>query len=245
MSTVVFLGSSLPRALVPPQDRVELRPPAAMGDIARAVSEGHEAVVLIDGVFEDRPSVWHKEILWALSRGVAVIGAASMGALRAAELDSLGMLGQGEVYAAYAAGVFTDDDEVAVIHGPAETGYLPLSDAMVDIRDAAALAVKEGVVTASEAAAIIACAKARYFKERSLAAAAHATLRHCRTGRELADALAWFGTERPGVKARDALMVLHDLDRCQDLARRRAASAGAFAPTVYLRRLEPFGYRAD
>lgn len=245
MSAVVFLGSSLPRVLVPPRHGAELRPPAAMGDIVRAVSQGHDAVVLIDGGFEDRPAVWHKEILWALSRGVAVIGAASMGALRAAELDSLGMLGQGEVYAAYAAGVLTDDDEVAVIHGPAETGYLALSDAMVDIRDAAALAVKEGVIAAAEAAAIVACAKARHFKERSLAQAAHETLRHGRTGPQLADALAWFETGRPGVKARDALMVLQNLDRCLPLARRRAASAIAFTPTVYLRRLEPFGYRAD
>ena len=53
------------------------------------------AIGIIDGVFLDVASVWHREILWALSQGVHVFGAASMGALRAAELDGFGMRGVG------------------------------------------------------------------------------------------------------------------------------------------------------
>ena len=48
--------------------------------------------------------MWHKEILFALSEGIDVYGAASMGALRAAELDAFGMRGIGDVYSAYAEG---------------------------------------------------------------------------------------------------------------------------------------------
>ena len=88
----------------------------------------------MDGVFERVPAVWHKEILFALSEGIHVYGAASMGALRAAELDRFGMRGVGEVYRAYADGVLEDDDEVAVAHAGAEDGFRPISDSMVDIR---------------------------------------------------------------------------------------------------------------
>ena len=66
-----------------------------------------------------------------------------MGALRAAELDSFGMVGIGAIYRAYRDGVLEDDDEVAVAHRTAEEGFAPTSEPMVDIRwtlEAAALA---------------------------------------------------------------------------------------------------------
>ena len=75
------------------------------------------------------------------SEGVHVYGAASMGALRAAELDAFGMHGVGYVYRAYADGVLEDDDEVAVAHAGAEHGFRALSDAMVDVRATLAAAV--------------------------------------------------------------------------------------------------------
>jgi hypothetical protein len=46
-------------------------------------------------IFDSTPAVLHKEILWAMDRGVGVSGAASMGALRAAELHWYGMVGVG------------------------------------------------------------------------------------------------------------------------------------------------------
>ena len=42
--------------------------------------------------------------------------------------------GVGRIFEAYRDGELEDDDEVAVIHGPAETGYVALSEAMVNIR---------------------------------------------------------------------------------------------------------------
>ena len=74
-------------------------------------------------MFERALPVWHKEILWALARGVHVFGAASMGALRAAELHAFGMVGVGRIFAAYRDGELEADDEVAVLHGPAEVGF--------------------------------------------------------------------------------------------------------------------------
>ena len=123
MNAVAFLGPSLPQDQAKTFGDAILLPPARRGDIVRAINEHDpEIILIIDGYFEQVPSVWHKEILWALSQGRTVAGAASMGALRAAELDQFGMLGVGRIYQAYSCGTFApfdeafeDDDEVAVL----------------------------------------------------------------------------------------------------------------------------------
>ncbi|MFF4010634.1 TfuA-like protein [Streptomyces sp. NPDC001717] len=93
-------------------------PPARHGDFDDAAIEAGHTVVLIDGVYHQAPALRHKEILAAIARGVRVIGAASIGALRAAELHGHGMIGSGRIYGAYRRGVLTGDDEVAVGQAP-------------------------------------------------------------------------------------------------------------------------------
>jgi hypothetical protein len=90
-----------------------------------------------------------------------------MGALRAAELAPFGMEGVGEIFAAYCDGTFEDDDEVAVIHCPAELGWKPLSEAMVNIRRTLAEAQRADVIKRSTHIALLAIAKATYYAERS------------------------------------------------------------------------------
>jgi len=109
-------------------------PPAAQGDVYRAALAKPVGIGILDGYFERVPAVSHKEILWAMAQGVHVLGAASMGALRAAELATFGMEGVGTIYEAYARGDLQADDEVAVAHALAEEGYRPLSEALVNIR---------------------------------------------------------------------------------------------------------------
>ncbi len=147
MSIVVFLGPTLSVAEARAELDASYRPPVSHGDVLRAVREAPQAIGIVDGYFERVPSVWHKEILWALSRGVHVFGAASMGALRAAELAPFGMEGVGAVYEAFARGDLEDDDEVAVAHASADEGYRPLSVAMVDIRATLRAAVTAGVIS--------------------------------------------------------------------------------------------------
>ena len=146
----------------------EYLPPAGHGDVLRAALRRPRAIALVDGVFETVPAVWHKEILFALSEGIHVYGAASMGALRAAELDRFGMRGVGAVYSAYADGTLEDDDEVAVAQADAEHGFRALSDAMVDVRATLAAAVADGIVAASAAEAIAARVKATFYPRRRL-----------------------------------------------------------------------------
>jgi hypothetical protein len=150
-----------------PQHDLTCRGPAKCGDITHAVDQGFRAVGLVDGRFEDVAAVWHKEILYALSRGVAVYGAASMGALRAAECYRFGMIGIGEVFERYAFGGLEDDAAVAQVHAPAEFGYIAFSEAMVTVDASLDAAFAAGAITAEERRLIRSRADGVFFKERT------------------------------------------------------------------------------
>lgn len=131
---VAFLGPSL---AVKPRRGLRVLPPARQGDVWRALELRPRAIALVDGVFESRPSVWHQEILDALDSGVAVFGGASMGALRAAELHTYGMVGVGQIFRWYRDGALIDDADVALLHGDAEHRFRPLTVPQVNVRWAA------------------------------------------------------------------------------------------------------------
>jgi hypothetical protein len=166
MTAFVFVGPSLGRDLPPPDPAITILPPAARGDVYRAVRHHPRIIGLIDGYFDGVPAVAHKEILFALQAGIHVLGAASMGALRAAELQIYGMRPVGTIAAAYADGTIEADDEVAVLHGPAETGWLPLSEPLVNIRATLAAATAAGVLDPPAAASLISKASSLFYKER-------------------------------------------------------------------------------
>ena len=84
-AVVVFLGPSLPREQAEAVLQADYRPPAKRGDIYQAAREGAGVICLIDGVFFQECSVAHKEVIYALEAGARVLGASSMGALRASE----------------------------------------------------------------------------------------------------------------------------------------------------------------
>ena len=166
MTIVVFAGPSLDRADAAVPGLTYL-PPAAEGDIYRAAREDPRAIALIDGYFEAQPAVWHKEILWAMSEGIHVFGAASMGALRASELWSFGMVGAGVIYRAYRRGVLIDDAEVAVLHGPAELGYPSVTEALVNVRANLSRARAKGVLSSATRRLVLRSAMSVYYKDRS------------------------------------------------------------------------------
>lgn len=169
MNVVVYLGPTMPvadaQAILP--DATYL-PPAAQSDILSIVDQRRpDAVLLIDGVFTQALSVWHKEILYALEQGVAVYGASSMGALRVAETAAFGATGVGRIFEGYLTGELTDDDEVAVVHATSEWGYRSLSDAMVNVRATLAAARDTGVIDDATHDRLIDLAKNRFYPERS------------------------------------------------------------------------------
>ncbi len=141
-------------------------PPARQGSIYRAALEEPAAIGLIDGFFDHVPAVSHKEILWALSQGIHVFGGASLGALRAVELEAFGMEGVGKVFEAFRDDELDDDDEVAVAHAPAEAGFQLLSVALVDIRATLAAAVAAGILDPPDREVLETAAKELFYPNR-------------------------------------------------------------------------------
>ena len=164
----VFLGPTLAEkdtraeldAVLPP-------PPAAAGDVYRLWQRRPRAIGIVDGYFDHVPAVWHKEILWMMEHGVHVFGAAGLGALRAAELDSFGMRGTGWIYQAFREGTLDRDDEVAVRHAAAEDGYRPLSEAMVNIRRTLHAAQEQDIISAVTLGTLAAAGAALFYRDRT------------------------------------------------------------------------------
>ncbi len=178
-TTVVFCGPSITAEEVraeltrllqhDPGSALVTLPPVAQGDVIQAVrSHAPHTMVIIDGVFERVPAVWHKEILWAMDNGVHMVGASSMGALRAAELHTFGMVGVGEVFLQFRDALLDDDDEVAVSHTMAEDNFRPLSTAMVDLRHHFGVAREAGLISDAEEEHLTRTAKALPYGQRAM-----------------------------------------------------------------------------
>lgn len=169
MNDYIFLGPTL-RADDAGKilDAVYL-PPVSHGRVYEIARKRPKAIGIVDGYFESVRAVLHKEILWALSQGIRVYGSASMGALRAAELAPFGMRGVGRIFEEYVRGDLEDDDEVAVGHGPEEYDFMPVTDAMVNVRATLQAAARAGVIRMSAQTAFTRIAKGIYYKERTYA----------------------------------------------------------------------------
>jgi hypothetical protein len=207
----VFLGPTLPVEEARQILNARYLPPVAMGDVYALMARRPQVIAIVDGLFEQRPAVWHKEILFALSRGVRVLGASSMGALRAAELHAFGMEGVGEIFGAFMRGQLTDDDEVTVVHGPAADGWRPLSDAMVNLRLGLRLAETAGAIGGETHRRLIELGKALFYPERSWPALIAEGHKAGLPVEELQALRAFVRREQPDQKRADARQLLAHL----------------------------------
>jgi len=164
---ILFAGPSLHGAQYDAGD-VIVRGPAQMGDVERAVADGATAVGIADGHYQQVGAVWHKEILLAISQGTAVYGAASMGALRAAECEPFGMVPVGSIARRYCSGELYDDADVALTNGPAELGFPPLTEPMVDVEATVACLIAQHLISPTGAAAVTAGARRIFFADRTV-----------------------------------------------------------------------------
>ncbi len=214
---VVFCGPTVSRIQVKSLIRATVRPPAAQGDIIRACHEGFSLIGLIDGYFNHVPAPWHKEILWAMTRGVYVFGAASMGALRAAELSDFGMIGVGQIFSDYLSGRLTDDDEVAIAHLDERRHFAAVSEAMVNIRATLKAAVREKIIRRTTAAALCAEGKKTFFPERTfpgLLSWGRQAFGGNSAAKELDNLERWLAKGMVNQKERDALDLLEVMRTC-------------------------------
>lgn len=223
---VVFTGPTLARSDLQPRDGMVFLPPAAQGDVYRAARERPLAIGIVDGYFEGQASVWHKEILWAMDQGIHVFGSASMGALRAAELHVFGMRGVGRIFEAYRDGRYEDDDEVAVLHAPADAGFLTLSEPMANIRATLELATDQGIIERDEAGLMASLSKKKFYQERRWPDLLNLAERDGFGGVRLQAFKTWLAENRVDRKALDALEMLDVIAGC--LAENQTAPAAGY-----------------
>lgn len=167
MKTYVFVGPTISQAEARRWLDATYLPPVSQGDIISLLADRPQAIGIIDGYFDSVPSVWHKEILLALSEGTLVAGAASMGALRAAELHTFGMVGVGEIFRWYRDGEIDADDEVALRHASGEHGYKPLSEPLVNVRKTLYTAHDLGIIHEDTLTALLNLGKRTHYSQRS------------------------------------------------------------------------------
>ena len=165
VKVIIFTGPSLHPDDAKKILNADYRPPVARDDILIALKDKPEVIGIIDGVFHQKPAVSHKELLKALDSGVKVVGGSSMGALRASELDELGMIGVGMVYDAYKTGKIESDDDVAVVFNPKNMEQL--SEALVTMNYNFEQAFKEGLISPEELENLNKAAKAIYYPKRT------------------------------------------------------------------------------
>jgi hypothetical protein len=211
---VIFTGPSLHPSKAEPLLEATYLPPIRRGDLTRLLAAKPRIVGIIDGEFYQSLAVTPKEVLALLEAGVAVYGAASMGALRAVELHCHGMIGVGTVFRLFRRGVLDADDEVALAYS--EETYQALSEPLINTRYALRAAVRRGILIRAEVAEIVSVIKSFYFPERTR----QLVLLIARkvAGRERANKLGDFlATEAPDVKNRDARLLLERI--CRDIDR--------------------------
>lgn len=198
------------RSVIPDAEVVQ---PISFGDALSYGLRSGDTLLIVDGLFFQRPSVRHKELLTLIGDNVRVVGSSSMGALRAAELHPFGMEGYGWVFEGYRDGVLEADDEVGMVHGEPEDGYPVFVDALVNMRHTVAKAVDAGVLSSSLAHDVIAAARATPFTMRTW----HRLLIDVGApdSRQLARQLR---SLRVDVKHADALLALHQIVRGPRLA---------------------------
>ena len=162
---IVFLGPSLEQTAAEKILSAHYLPPAKRGDLLAAVNNGATIIGLIDGVFHQESAVAHREILTALKKGVYVIGSSSMGALRAAEMDTLGMVGIGKIYRMYKSGEIESDDEVALVFDP--SSGMALSEPLINIRFTLRRAKDSGIIDTGAHDALLAAARSVFYPQRT------------------------------------------------------------------------------
>lgn len=139
-------------------------PPIKRGDLMDSKIDSYDIIGIIDGVFLQNSAVAHREILKRLNEGKKIFGASSMGALRASELDTYGMIGVGKIYEYYKNGIITDDDEVAVTFSE---DFHQITFSMINFRIMVQNAIKDGIIHEKDGEDLLKIAKSLYYPLRT------------------------------------------------------------------------------
>ena len=214
MKILIYTGLSIPfdeaRQILDSSDDVEViyKRPIKRGDLGHDIKENPDIIGIIDGVFHQNSAVGHREILDVMKRGVKVFGASSMGALRASELDSLGMQGIGYCYNQYASGIIDSDDDVAVMLD--SESLEALSVPLISMDYVFANAVSENILTPDEKDELVEISKSTFYPKRNYAN----TLAKSSLDDEKKSKLINFIRESEDIKKQDAKELLNFIKNC-------------------------------
>src|ERR1700755_1895690 len=164
MKTIVFSGPSIAEAEVHRLAACTHAPPIKRGDLER--NGDYDVFVILDGEFGQNMSVSPKEILAVLERGKTVIGAASMGALRASELDRSGMIGVGWVYDYFRRQAVRRDADVALAYSLFD--FKPMTVPVVDVEYWMERTFAAGLIGRRERTRVLKAARNIFFAERTV-----------------------------------------------------------------------------
>ncbi|MFN2434884.1 MAG: TfuA-like protein [Nitrososphaeraceae archaeon] len=207
---IVYLGPTLSRAEAIKILDADYRDPAKKGDFLMLSRDSDEKkyVGFVDGVFlHDYPPSPIEVYHLATRKNIELIGASSLGALRAVELEKFGMKGIGKIFQLYKNGIINADDEVAVTF--VRENNILQSEAMIDIRFNLFLAYKKGVITNQTKKRFAKIAKNIYFPFRNYADIIKLTQQQFPSiHNELESFRSYILKNRDSLKARDAIKLL-------------------------------------
>jgi TfuA protein len=207
---IIFLGPSLSHEEGRKIFEADYRPPAKKGDFLRLASLSNEITIvgLVDGLFlQDYPPTPIEVYQLAIKKNMVLVGAASLGALRAVELEKFGMIGIGKIFQLYKEGKINADDEVAVTF--VEGDHKNQSEAMVDIRFNLFIAQRKGIINETTKRAIVKVAKNTYFPYRNYMHIIDQTKkRYAMLSYQLESFRSYISTNRQSLKEHDAIKLI-------------------------------------
>ena len=174
---IIFIGPSLNHEKARKIFQADYRAPAKKGDLIMLLTSTYSNPIevpnltniigLVDGLFlQDYPPTPIEVYQLLSNKNFHVVGGASIGALRAIELEKFGMVGIGKIFELFRNGATDADDEVAVTFQQG-AGENIQSEAMIDIRFNLFVACKKKVITERVKRVIARKAKSIYFPYRN------------------------------------------------------------------------------
>jgi hypothetical protein len=143
-------------------------PPVRRGDLYRDRLLGFRVFVVLDGVFGQELAISPREAIDVARDGGLVVGASSMGAMRAAECWPAGVEGVGAVYRLFRRGALTSDAEVALAFSP-EPPYHPVSVPLINVRYALSRCMRDRILSRPLAERLLRSATGMFYSDRTWA----------------------------------------------------------------------------
>ena len=153
----VYVGPSLERRHIRKYlPGAQIHGPIKRLDLLRAARERVGIAVIVDGLFDQSLAVTAGEISDALCIGMAIFGSSSMGAMRAAEAHTLGMVGYGAIFEHIMEAEYFKDDRLGQLLFNCETGtWKAMAHTYMDVFFNLKLLRRQGRISESELGLIL------------------------------------------------------------------------------------------